>query len=977
MTRRPHAFTRAAALVVGAVLLGAAPVGTAVAAPGPERATAPGVYVVLLDAAPAAAYDGRVHGLQATRPAGGHRFDRTRPAVSAYAAWLTRRQDDLLREAGGPDVLYRFTTAVDGFAATLTGDQVQTLRADPRVLRVERSVKHHLDRTRAVPAVGSSARDLLGLDGPDGAWARAGGVERAGRGVVIGVVDSGLWPESPSFNAVADATPGTAASLPGFHGDCAAGERWGPEDCSDKVVSARWFVHGFGAENTAGAEYLSPRDGTGHGSHVASTAAGDHGVRVQIDGQRFGTTSGMAPAARLAVYKACWTAPDPADDGCTTADAVAAVDRAVGDGVDILTYSVSGSQERDDAVERAFLGAASAGVLVTTSAGNHGARPGSVAHVAPWVTTVAASTHHVFQGAVRLGDGRSYVGAMVADRGVRSTGLVLGADVAAGGASAAEARVCAAGSLEAARTEGKVVVCERGHGARLDKSASVARSGGVGMILANTRREGTAADVHAVPTVHLAAGPAAAVEAYARRAGGRATVTLDPAGHDASRIPAVAGFSSRGPARASGGDVLKPDLTAPGVSVLGAVAPPSDSGRSWDLLSGTSTSAPHVAGLAAVIAGVRPGWSPARIRSAMMTTAYDLRGSHGPLVEGAGHVDPARFLDPGLVFDTSPAAWERVAAGALPARAANAPSLAVGDLVGPTTVLRRITNVGTRRESYSVRTRGLRGVDVQAFPATVRLAPGQSRTIRLQVTARPTAPVGRDVTGWLVWRGDRHRVRIPVSVRPALVAAPRQVAGGGRGTGSGRVVVRGRSGNGRTVKLHSTGLVAARTSPLALRPGSFDPAHPQADADTAARQVRIPAGTSVARFAASGAAAGTELDLYVYRDGRLVDSATDDAPDSVLTLTSPAAGDYRVLVAARATRGDAPAGVRTGGRLDTWVVPQAGAASRMVLSTDAVGFAPGRRFRYTASWTGLDPAKRYLGVVTYGDSDRRTLVEVG
>ena len=741
------------------------------------------------------------------------------------------------------------------------------------------------------------------------------------------------------------------------------------------MVSARWFVHGFGAENTAGAEYLSPRDGTGHGSHVASTAAGDHGVRVQVDGQRFGTTSGMAPAARLAVYKACWTAPDPADDGCTTADSVAAVDRAVGDGVDILSYSVSGSRERDDAVERAFLGAASAGVLVTTSAGNRGARPGSVAHVAPWVTTVAASTHHVFQGAVRLGDGRSYVGAMVADRGVRSAGLVLGADVAAPGATADQARVCAAGSLDAARTEGKVVVCERGRGARLDKSASVARAGGAGMVLANTRRESTDADVHAVPTVHLTAGRAAAVEAYARRAGDRATVTLDPAGHDASRVPAVADFSSRGPARASGGDVLKPDLTAPGVSVLGAVAPPSDSGRSWDLMSGTSTSAPHVAGLAAVIAGVHPGWSPARIRSAMMTTAYDLQGSHGPLVEGAGHVDPARFLDPGLVFDTSPTAWERVAAGTVAARTVNAPSLAVGDLVGPTTVLRRVTNVGSRRESYSVRKRGLRGVDVQAFPATVRLAPGQSRTVRLRVTARPTAPVDRDVTGWLVWRGDRHRVRIPVSVRPPSSRRRGRSPPAGA-PAAAAVVVRGRSGNGRTVKLHSTGLVAARTSRLALRPGSFDPTRPKADADTAARQVRIPAGTSVARFAASGAAPGGELDLYVYRDGRLVDSATGDAPGSVVTLTSPAAGDYRVLVAARATRADGPAGDRADGRLDTWLVPRTGAASRVALSTDAVGFAPGRRFRYAASWTGLDPAKRYLGVVTYGDSDRQTLVEV-
>ena len=207
------------------------------------------------------------------------------------------------------------------------------------------------------------------------------------------------------------------------------------------------------------------------------------------------------------------------------------------------------------------------------------------------------------------------------------------------------------------------MVCDRGDGARVDKSATVAAAGGAGMVLANTRPQSTDADVHAVPTVHLdaaeartpsrptSAGPATGPPPRSTRA---ASTTCP--------VPAVAGFSGRGPALGAGGDVLKPDLTAPGVSVLGAVAPPSDSGRSWDLASGTSTSAPHVAGLAAFVAGVHPGWSPARIKSAMMTTAYDLRGRHGPLVEGAGHVDPQRFLDPGLVFDTSAAG---LAAGAV------------------------------------------------------------------------------------------------------------------------------------------------------------------------------------------------------------------------------------------------------------------------------------------------------------------------
>ncbi len=968
MTSRSRVLRAAAPLVAGALLLAVAPAASATGTvPDPFRATAPGVYVVTLTAPPTASYDGGVDGLAATRPRDGARFDRTRPAVAAYARRLTAAQDRVIEQAGDPAVLYRYTTALNGFAATLTSDQVKNLRSLPGVALVERSTKQHIARVRASTTVGSSSRNLLGLDGPGGAWAEHGGPARAGKGVVVGVVDTGIWPDNPSFSGLPQRTPGTAPHLPGFHGACEAAQDWAPEDCNDKVVSARWFVNGFGEENVAGAEYLSPRDGTGHGSHVASTAAGDHGVRVEVDGQRFGTTSGMAPAARLAVYKACWTAPNPSDDGCTTADTVAAVDRAVADGVDVLNYSVSGSDRFDDSVERAFLGAATAGVFVATSAGNGGSAAGSVMHVSPWVTTVAASTHHVFQGAVRLGDGRSYVGAMVSDQPVRGP-LVLGSDVAAPNATRQAARRCGAGSLDAAKAQGKVVVCDRGAGARVDKSSTVAAAGGAGMVLANTRPQSTDADVHAVPTVHLDAAPAAAVKAYVRRAGKRATVSLDPRGPDGTGVPAAAGFSGRGPALGAGGNVLKPDLTAPGVSVLGAVAPPSDSGRSWDLASGTSTSAPHVAGLAAFIASVHRDWSPARIKSAMMTTAYDLQGRHGPLVEGAGHVDPRSFLDPGLVFDTAPSAWQGVAAGRSEASDVNGPSLAVGDLVGPTTVTRRVTNVGTRRESYAVRKRGLSDVDVQAFPATLVLAPGQSRTVRLRITARPSATVDRDVTGWLVWSGSRHRVRIPVSVRPTVVAAPRQVDGTGD---RGSVVVHGRSGNGRTVKLRSSGLVPARATPVALSPGAFDVTEPKPDTDTVARQVQVPAGTDVARFATAGDAAGDDVDLYVYRDGTLVDSSTGTSPDAEVTLTSPEPGDYTVYVNAHATRDGEPAS----GELLTWVVPDQGGTA-VSLSTDAVGFAPGKRFHYSASWDDLDPGKKYLGVVAYGDSERRTLVEV-
>ena len=954
---RPHLARSAAALVVGCVLLGSSPVAAAKGAPtDPDRTTRPGVYVVTLSAPPAAAYAGGVPGLPATTPTTAARFDRTRPAVRTYQRRLVARQDAVLRTIGRPAVLYRYTTALHGFAATLDSEQVRRLRATRGVLRVERSVRQRVDRALPSAEVAASSRSLLGVSGPDGAWARHGGPDRAGRGVVVGVVDSGIWPENPSFATLATRSPGADRAPAGFHGGCAAAERWSAESCNDKIVSARWFVKGFGEENTASAEYLSPRDGTGHGSHVASTAVGDHGVRVRVDDQRFGTTSGMAPAARLAVYKACWTAPNPDDDGCTTADTVAAVDAAVADGVDVLNYSVSGSRVLDDSVERALLGAVAAGVFVAASAGNDGPRAGSVGHVSPWVTTVGASTHHDFAGVVRLGDGRSYTGAMVADRRVPEARIVLGADVAAPGVSRVAARRCATGALDTAATQGRIVVCDRGGGPRVSKSASVAVSGGVAMVLANPRRQSTDADVHAVPTVHLDARQAASVKAYVRRAGTRATARLAPAPGAGRALPAVAGFSGRGPAPDR--DVVKPDLTAPGVGILAAVAPPSDSGRSWDLASGTSTSAPHVAGLAAFVLGVRPRWTPAQVRSAMMTTAYDLAGRPGVFTEGAGHVDPSRFLDPGLVFDTPTTAWQRVLTGVSSLRDVNAPSVAVGDLVGPTTLTRRVTNVGRATESYAVRVVGLRGVDVQAFPATVRLAPGQSRTVRLRITARPTVPVDRDVTGWLVWRGDRHRVRVPVFVRPTVVAASEQVRGRGD---AGTVVVRGRSGNGRTLKLRSTRLVAARTTAVRPSQGRFDPA------DHGAASVRVPAGTLVARIAAAG-----DVDLRVYRGGRRVAEATGDSPE--VTLEAPARGSYQVHVHERSATDASP----TVARLSTWLVP-GGAGTRgpkVELSTDAVGFAPGRAFRYSASWKGLDPAQEYLGVVTYGDSDRRTLLEV-
>jgi len=388
---RPHRAyrLRLAAVVAVAMVLGAV-TPTALAshsAPvGPTRATEPGLYLVTLTGHGTASHP-------ATRPEAGRRLDRDRTAVRELAERLRGRQDRVLAAVGDPAVLRRWTTAINGFAARLDAGQVKTLRGDARVALVERNT---------VQRTASDAAAPLRLERP---WRELGGSDRAGDGVVVGLVDSGIWPENPAFAGLPQQEAGRSDALPGFRGACREAERWSAGDCNDKIVSARWFVAGFGADRLATHELLSPRDVTGHGSHTASTVAGEADVDVQIGEQQFGSSAGMAPGARLAVYKACWAAPDPADDGCATADTVTAVDRAVADGVDVLTYAVTGSSDPGDTVSRAFLGATQAGVFVAAAAGNDGPGHASVDHTAPWVTTVGAATRRTSGSAPTAGHG--------------------------------------------------------------------------------------------------------------------------------------------------------------------------------------------------------------------------------------------------------------------------------------------------------------------------------------------------------------------------------------------------------------------------------------------------------------------------------------------------------------------------------------------------------------------------------------------
>lgn len=649
------------------------------------------------------------------------------------------RRERVLAAVEAPPPVYTWTTALHGVAVELDAEQAEELAEQPGVALVERDTLRPLAAAPAPAAPGASS-------------AAAAGSSRGGAGTVIGVVDTGLAPESRAFAAA----PGLGRLPAGFRGSCAEEQDASAVACTAKVVAAQWFVDGFGEESLRSAAVLSARDTDGHGTQAASIAAGNADVAVRDGRQELGTVTGQAPRARLAVYKACWSAPDPVDDGCSSADLVSAVDRATRDGVDVLNLSVGGSG-RLDTLERALLGAAEADVVVVAAAGNDGARS-TVGHVGPWVTTVGAATSPARRGdVVAAGDGPRLTGAMVSTRAVGPARAVLADTVRTPGATARQARTCAPGSLDAARTGGRVVVCERGGGVgRVEKSRTVRLADGVGMVLVNERPGSVAEDLHAVPTVHLDRADGDRLVAWVRRTPpAEARLRLLPRAGAVEARRGVTRWSARG---AAGGAAVKPDLVAAGTGILAAL-PPDDDGAAWGFATGTSAAAARTAGAAAVLRSARPELSAAQVRSALATTAAPVPGA-GVLDAGSGVLRPEQALAPGLVHDVAPGdyrAWLEERSGT----DLNTPSVRLTGTRAGRAQERTVTNVGRRTFYYSSRVEGLRG-RVRVTPAALTLAPGESATYRVERLGPD--PRGLD-DGWVVWRGARGSVtRVPVLV---------------------------------------------------------------------------------------------------------------------------------------------------------------------------------------------------------------------
>ena len=881
--RLSRGHVRRAAAVTLALALTATATTTSVAGAQPE-ATAKKNYIVQMALEPVATYTGGVSGLAATRPEDGAKVDPTAPEVVEYAKHLRGRHRAALSSVGAKDPIYQYVYSFDGFATSLTAAQATELRTEPGVVAVTEDVLVHTTTSDDEAAATTSATTAEGEEGsivrggPEGGDApqlkSPPGLTKhaaAGEDVVIGVIDSGIWPDSASFSDRGERGRPAYQRLRGFDGECDDAETvgddsWDEDLCNNKLVSAAHFNDGWGGDAGIAQEmpweFQSARDYNGHGTHTASTAGGNKNVAVTGPLNKFSSSvSGIAPRARIAAYKALWSAEDGSTASGYPSDIVAAVDQAVADGVDVINFSVSGTlTDFLDPTELAFLAAAQAGVFVSASAGNSGPASGTVAHPSPWITTVAAATHSTSaRSTATLGDGTTVSGTSLAAEAVGPAPFVYGRDVAAAGATVSNAGMCfttadnnGKPALDPAEVAGKIVLCDRGETARVNKGAAVAEAGGVGMILVNTLEGDTLnTDVQAVPSVHVSATDRDALIGYSRTSG--ATATIAVASVDTSTpAPYTAAFSSRGPSLAGNGDVLKPDVTAPGQDVLAAVAPPGQQGLDFNVMSGTSMSAPYVAGLAAALVEKNPRWSPMAVKSALMTTGSDVLDADPEVPatlyqQGGGHVAADDSTDPGLVYDSDVEDWFAFLCGAtdgvqqdtcdaleddghsLAPSDLNTPSIAIGRAADGQSVTRTVTNVGKKRATYTADVSGLEGLGVRVSPRKLTLSPGRSASFTVTFT-RGEAPLNVRLAGHLTWSDGRsgHTVRSPIVLRMGAEAWSARYNGGENALGAS-------DDNGNETLLSPDGTTvysAGQTSPASFGPFQNSPVTAAYDAAT-------------------------------------------------------------------------------------------------------------------------------------------------
>ncbi|VVA29791.1 PREDICTED: subtilisin [Prunus dulcis] len=655
-----------------------------------------------------------------------------------------------------------YKRSFNGFAAKLTDQEREKLANMKEVVSVFPSRTYQLQTTRSW--------DFMGFDEKIN---RNATVESD---IIIGVIDSGIWPESESFTDV-----GFGPAPKRWKGACKGGKNF---TCNNKVIGARYYLT------------ESARDEWGHGTHTASTAAGNAVKDVSFYGLAQGTARGGVPAARIAVYKVC-----SREKSCSAHNTLGAFDDAIADGVDIITISVSFTAIRDFDEDPIAIGAFHAmekGILTSNSAGNNGPSGATVSSVAPWMLTVAASSmdRRIIDKVV-LGDGRTLVGNSINTFGLNGTSfpLIHGKDVSRN-CTEKSAGSCEQGCLVSDLVKGKIVLCDR-YTSGVSEAYKV---GALGSILTNYINIDDASFVLPLPASTLNNTEYNEVMSYMNS-------TRDPQANLLKSevikdlvAPIVASLSARGPNLILP-DIIKPDISAPGVEILAAYSPNAsisirqDMRRvKYNIMTGTSMACPHATAVAAYVKTFHPDWSPAAIKSSIMTTAWPMNEtnsniSSGEFAYGSGHINPVKAIDPGLVYEVSKEDYVKLLCmkyeesmvrlisgdnSSCPTGSEkgspvdlNYPSMgAKVAAVEPFTVKfhRTVKNVGLANSTYKAIMSPNAKIDIKVVPEVISFASlNEEKTFDVTV-AGSGLPYELRVSASLVWSDGTHSVRSPIVV---------------------------------------------------------------------------------------------------------------------------------------------------------------------------------------------------------------------
>ncbi|KAL8093530.1 hypothetical protein AgCh_035415 [Apium graveolens] len=662
-------------------------------------------------------------------------------------------------------LVHSYKRSFNGFVAKLTEEERNRLSIMKGVVSVFPSTKKQLHTTRSWDFIGFPQEVVRASLESD---------------IIVGMLDTGVWPESKSFSDEGFGPPPSK-----WKGSCASSSNF---TCNNKIIGAKFYRTDGDLDEAA--DFNSPRDSEGHGTHTASTAAGGVVSQASLLGLGLGTARGGVPSARLAVYKICWS------DGCSDADILAAFDDAIADGVDIISLSVGGSfpiDYFDDPIAIGAFHSMKNGILTSNSAGNSGPEAGSITNFSPWSLSVAASTiDRKFIANVQLGNNKIYEGFAINTFNLSGTyPIVYGGDVpnSAAGFTGADSRYCSLDSLDETLVDGKIVLCDE-----LNDGEGALQSGAIGTIMQDG---GFKDDAFSFPlsTSYLSLEDGKEVSTFINTTSNPMATILKSVGAKDSLAPFVVSFSSRGPNPITA-DLLKPDLTAPGVEIVASWSEATSvTGITGDkrvvpynIISGTSMSCPHATGAAAYVKSFHPTWSPAAIKSALMTTASTLSAAKNIDVEfayGSGQIDPIKAAQPGLIYDAGVADYisflcgqgysskslQLITGDNSTCSAANNgtvwdlnyPSFALSSVSGSSllrTFHRTVTNVGSPASTYKAIVNAPSGLNITVEPSVLSFkSMGQKQSFTVTVAATVGTKV---LSGSLVWDDGEFQVRSPV-----------------------------------------------------------------------------------------------------------------------------------------------------------------------------------------------------------------------